>query len=79
MNQPVGNTIREKREAIVRAAARPGLGDPLPAGDREAARGVSRSLQGSAPEIPWREIVALRDILVHEYFGINLQQVWTMT
>jgi len=28
--------------------------------------------------VPWPQIVALRNILVHEYFGLNLHQVWTM-
>ena len=45
----------------------------------EAARGVSRSLKDRHPEVPWPEIVALRNILVHEYFGLNMHQVWTMT
>ena len=44
----------------------------------EAARGVSQSLKERHPEVPWPEIVALRNILVHEYFGLNLHQVWTM-
>jgi uncharacterized protein with HEPN domain len=29
--------------------------------------------------VPWPEIIALRNILVHEYFGLNLHQVWIMT
>jgi uncharacterized protein with HEPN domain len=45
----------------------------------EAARGVSQSLRERHPEVPWPEIIALRNILVHEYFGLNMQQVWTMT
>lgn len=45
----------------------------------EAARGVSQSLRDDHPEVPWAEIVALRNILVHEYFGLNMHQVWTMT
>ena len=44
----------------------------------EAARGVSQSLEESHPEVPWPQIVALRNILVHEYFGLNMHQVWTM-
>ena len=44
----------------------------------EAARGVSQSLKELHPEVPWPQIVALRNILVHEYFGLNLHQVWTM-
>jgi|SRR5271157_1555726 len=45
----------------------------------EAARGVSQPLKDLHPEVPWSEIVALRNILVHEYFGLNMRQVWTMT
>ncbi|MBI3281459.1 MAG: DUF86 domain-containing protein [Acidobacteria bacterium] len=45
----------------------------------EAARGVSQALRERHPEVPWPEIIALRNILVHEYFGLNMQQVWTMT
>ena len=44
----------------------------------EAARGVSQSLKERHPEVPWPQIVALRNILVHEYFGLNLHQVWIM-
>lgn len=44
----------------------------------EAARGVSQSLKERHPEILWRQMVALRNILVHEYFGLNVHQVWTM-
>ena len=39
---------------------------------------MSQSLRDRYPEVPWPQIVALRNILVHEYFGLNLQQVWTM-
>jgi len=35
---------------------------------------LARAVAGSA----WPQIVALRNILVHEYFGLNLHQVWTM-
>ena len=45
----------------------------------EAARGMSQSLKDLHPEVPWPQIVALRNILVHEYFGLNMHQVWTMT
>ena len=44
----------------------------------EAARSVSQSLRERHPEVPWLEIVALRNLLVHEYFGLNMDQVWTM-
>jgi uncharacterized protein with HEPN domain len=44
----------------------------------EAARGLSQEFKDAHSTVPWRQIVGLRHILVHEYFGINLQQVWTM-
>jgi uncharacterized protein with HEPN domain len=43
----------------------------------EAARGVSQPMRGQHPEV--RRSFALRNILVHEYFGLNLDQIWTMT
>jgi uncharacterized protein with HEPN domain len=42
----------------------------------EAARGLSEKLRGEHPQVPWSQIVALRNVVVHEYFGLNLQQVW---
>lgn len=45
----------------------------------EAARCVSQPLKDRHAEVPWAQIVALRNILVHEYFGLNLDQVWNMT
>lgn len=45
----------------------------------EAARSISQSLRDRHPEVPWPQIVALRNILVHEYFGLNMRQVWTVT
>ena len=44
----------------------------------EAGRCVSQSLRDHHLEVQWPQIIALRNILVHEYFGLNLDQVWTM-
>jgi uncharacterized protein with HEPN domain len=30
------------------------------------------------PDIPWREIAAARDVLIHEYFRIDLELAWEM-
>jgi uncharacterized protein with HEPN domain len=43
----------------------------------EAARALSAGLRDAHPEIPWRDIIGMRQILVHHYFGIDLNAVWT--
>lgn len=42
----------------------------------EAARCTPDAIRQQAPEIPWKEIVGMRHILVHDYFGINTDVVW---
>jgi uncharacterized protein with HEPN domain len=37
----------------------------------EAAARVSVDLRARRPEVPWAKVVAFRNILVHEYFGID--------
>lgn len=43
----------------------------------EAARGVSQALRESHPEVPWREMAGMRNVLSHHYFGIDVERVWT--
>ena len=42
----------------------------------EAAGKLPDALLRNAPQIEWRKIRALRNILIHEYFGISLSIVW---
>ncbi len=42
----------------------------------EAAGHLPESLCVTAQEIEWRKIIGLRNILVHEYFGVSLPVVW---
>jgi uncharacterized protein with HEPN domain len=28
------------------------------------------------PEVPWREVIAFRDVIVHDYLGLNLARIW---
>ena len=43
----------------------------------EATRAISDELRKKYPKIPWREMVAMRNVLAHDYFGIDIEQVWT--
>ena len=42
----------------------------------EAASRVSETFATAHPEIPWRAIVGMRNRLVHDYAGIDLDRVW---
>ncbi|WP_305045109.1 HepT-like ribonuclease domain-containing protein [Geoalkalibacter sp.] len=42
----------------------------------EAAAKVSDSFRQQQPTLPWREMVAMRNRLIHGYFDINLDIVW---
>ena len=42
----------------------------------EAAAQVSETTKRAHPAIPWREIVGMRNRLVHVYFDIDLRLVW---
>jgi uncharacterized protein with HEPN domain len=42
----------------------------------EAARRVSEELKSAHPEIPWRAIVAQRNVIVHDYVDLSDERVW---
>ncbi|HUC90398.1 MAG TPA: DUF86 domain-containing protein [Paenibacillus sp.] len=42
----------------------------------EAAKGVEEHIKEHFSEIPWRKMIALRNILIHQYFGIDKSIVW---
>jgi uncharacterized protein with HEPN domain len=42
----------------------------------EAANRISKRFQKAHPAIPWKDIIAMRHLLVHQYFGIDLDEVW---
>jgi uncharacterized protein with HEPN domain len=42
----------------------------------EAAARISPELQLKYPEVGWRVLTDLRNIVVHEYFGVDWNQVW---
>jgi uncharacterized protein with HEPN domain len=42
----------------------------------EAAARVSDELKARHPHVPWSQIVAFRNILIHAYFGVDWEVVW---
>lgn len=42
----------------------------------EAVRNLPLDLRRQHPKIPWQSITALRNVLIHEYFGVDLEIVW---
>jgi uncharacterized protein with HEPN domain len=45
----------------------------------EAANSLSPERLSRYPIIPWRQIIGLRNMLVHEYFKIDRQAIWDIT
>jgi uncharacterized protein with HEPN domain len=43
----------------------------------EAANQLSDELRARHPDIPWRAIAAMRHALVHAYFRVDLDEVWS--
>lgn len=42
----------------------------------EAARGISQKYRNAHPDLPWKQMVGMRDRLIHAYFDVNLEVVW---
>jgi uncharacterized protein with HEPN domain len=43
----------------------------------EAARAIPENVRALAPEVPWQKIIGMRNVLVHGYFDIDTEVVWT--
>lgn len=42
----------------------------------EAVGKLSPELKASAPHVPWQDIKDFRNLLIHEYFGVDLEIIW---
>lgn len=44
----------------------------------EASKRLSKPLKSQYSHIPWRNIAGLRDVLIHDYMGVDLPSVWNV-
>lgn len=42
----------------------------------EAAKRIPEDFRQSHPSIPWRAIAGLRDVLIHQYEGVSIAEIW---
>lgn len=56
----------EKQDAVIRRLEIIG----------EAVNGISNKIQAEYSKIPWRQISGMRNVLIHEYSGVNEERIW---
>ncbi len=44
----------------------------------QGVKNLSEHTKSHAPEIPWKQIAGMRDKVIHDYFGVNLEIVWAV-
>lgn len=42
----------------------------------EATKNIPRSIRNKYPKVPWKKMAGMRDRLIHEYFGVDLEILW---
>jgi uncharacterized protein with HEPN domain len=42
----------------------------------EATKNLPASFRSNYPDMPWKQMTGMRDKLIHDYFGIDIQMVW---
>lgn len=45
----------------------------------EASKNIPLPIRHSYPEVPWNEMSGMRNVLIHEYFGVDVGTVWHTT
>ena len=44
----------------------------------QAVKNLSEDTKSRQPEIPWKQGAGMRDKVIHDYFGVNLEIVWAV-
>jgi len=44
----------------------------------EAVKKIPPEIKEKQKEVPWKSIAGLRDVVIHEYFGVNMDRVWKL-
>lgn len=44
----------------------------------EATKRLSNSIKSLEPDIPWRSVAGFRDVLIHDYMGVDVEEVWNV-
>lgn len=44
----------------------------------EAVKNIPEDFKSKYPDILWKQIAGMRDVLIHGYFGVNLERVWAV-
>jgi uncharacterized protein with HEPN domain len=44
----------------------------------QAVKNLSERTKSRQPDIPWKQIAGMRDKVIHDYFGVNLEIVWAV-
>ena len=42
----------------------------------EAVKKIPKNVKERYPDIPWKDMAGMRDVLIHDYFGVDVETVW---
>lgn len=42
----------------------------------EAVKKIPKNVKEKYPDIPWKDMAGMRDVLIHDYFGVDVETVW---